>query len=333
MLVVSPYTSRASDPQRPMTPRRRRVTVAFVTSCALVSALARSTGFVCSRVPSPKLFSARSMTYAGDVRVSRRAIPDGGGGEPRAGDWLCGSCGVNVFASKTKCFKCGTPKPGGAGASAGGEAAVEVAAEKVARVLPTSDPGKLGVTLAYWVWEDGKAVVKGMGANAANIMLKSAIRADSEFKRNVTRIMEEKKEDFVEISNVKATASSKLVASITSVTEKSKSGEDLSFLQMTMQPVSDWKVPAEKVEMKVGGQTNAGKLAGAILGTLKKGMGVEMVVVGAATANKALKAAMIGQIFLDKEDSTSRLVVSPDFATGTKEGKEISELRIQVAMI
>jgi len=332
MLVVSPYTSRASEPQRPMTPRRRRVTVAFVTSCALVSALARSTGFVCSRVPSPKLFSARSMTYAGDVRVSRRAIPDGGGGEPRAGDWACPSCGVNVFASKTKCFKCGTPKDG---AATGGEAAVEGAAEKVARVLPTSDPGKLGVTLAYWVWEDGKAVTKGMGANAANIMLKSAIRANSEFQRNVTRIMEEKKEDFVEISNVKATASSRLVASITSVTEPSKrnSGEDLSMLQMTMEPVSDWKVPAEKVEMKVGGQTNAGKLAGAILGTLKKGMGVEMVVVGAATANKALKAAMIGQIFLDKEDSTSRLVVSPDFATGTKEGKEISELRIQVAMI
>ena len=27
-----------------------------------------------------------------------------------AGDWACGVCGVNVFASKVACFKCGAPK-------------------------------------------------------------------------------------------------------------------------------------------------------------------------------------------------------------------------------
>lgn len=38
-----------------------------------------------------------------------------GGGPPgRDGDWRCTSCGANVFASKTACFKCGTPKGGGA---------------------------------------------------------------------------------------------------------------------------------------------------------------------------------------------------------------------------
>merc|ERR1711870_231408 len=28
----------------------------------------------------------------------------------RPGDWECPTCGLNVFASKSVCFKCGTPK-------------------------------------------------------------------------------------------------------------------------------------------------------------------------------------------------------------------------------
>ena len=39
----------------------------------------------------------------------------GGGGDVRPGDWTCPSCGANVFASKTNCFKCHAPKPGGMG--------------------------------------------------------------------------------------------------------------------------------------------------------------------------------------------------------------------------
>ena len=39
---------------------------------------------------------------------------------PRAGDWECPSCGRNVFASKTECFKCGEPRPEGAGGGGGG---------------------------------------------------------------------------------------------------------------------------------------------------------------------------------------------------------------------
>lgn len=31
----------------------------------------------------------------------------------RPGDWECPTCGMNVFASKDQCFKCGTPKNGG----------------------------------------------------------------------------------------------------------------------------------------------------------------------------------------------------------------------------
>ena len=35
----------------------------------------------------------------------------GGGPDVRPGDWRCPSCGANVFASKTECFRCQTPKP------------------------------------------------------------------------------------------------------------------------------------------------------------------------------------------------------------------------------
>eukprot|EP00277_Geminigera_cryophila_P013592 CAMPEP_0179449970 /NCGR_PEP_ID=MMETSP0799-20121207/33805_1 /TAXON_ID=46947 /ORGANISM="Geminigera cryophila, Strain CCMP2564" /LENGTH=170 /DNA_ID=CAMNT_0021243323 /DNA_START=119 /DNA_END=631 /DNA_ORIENTATION=- len=33
-----------------------------------------------------------------------------GGPPPRDGDWTCPSCGANVFASKSECYKCHTPK-------------------------------------------------------------------------------------------------------------------------------------------------------------------------------------------------------------------------------
>jgi len=35
----------------------------------------------------------------------------GGGGDVRPGDWTCPGCGANVFASKSTCFKCATPRP------------------------------------------------------------------------------------------------------------------------------------------------------------------------------------------------------------------------------
>jgi len=50
----------------------------------------------------------------------------GGSGAPRRdGDWNCPGCNALVFASKSECFKCHTPKPaaggyGGAGAGYGG---------------------------------------------------------------------------------------------------------------------------------------------------------------------------------------------------------------------
>jgi len=37
----------------------------------------------------------------------------GGGGEIRPGDWECPRCRINVFASKSECFKCGARKEDG----------------------------------------------------------------------------------------------------------------------------------------------------------------------------------------------------------------------------
>lgn len=54
------------------------------------------------------------------------AAPAGGKGEVRPGDWFCQACGAGpVFATRDACFKCGAPRPAGAGVnSAGGYAAI-----------------------------------------------------------------------------------------------------------------------------------------------------------------------------------------------------------------
>ncbi|CAK0813578.1 unnamed protein product, partial [Prorocentrum cordatum] len=49
----------------------------------------------------------------------------GGKGEVRPGDWTCTACGAGpVFATRDSCFKCGSPRPVGAGAGGVGQAAV-----------------------------------------------------------------------------------------------------------------------------------------------------------------------------------------------------------------
>lgn len=45
-------------------------------------------------------------------------------GDVRPGDWTCGNCGLNIFASKDACFKCGfqkTPAANGRGVARGGD--------------------------------------------------------------------------------------------------------------------------------------------------------------------------------------------------------------------
>ena len=57
----------------------------------------------------------------GGRKRSRNGGGGRGGGGAREGDWQCPKgCGL-VFASKAACFKCGEPKPEGAGAPAGGQ--------------------------------------------------------------------------------------------------------------------------------------------------------------------------------------------------------------------
>jgi len=51
---------------------------------------------------------------------SKGSFGGGSKGGGKAGDWECPKgCGM-VFASKSSCFKCGTPKPGGGGGDFGG---------------------------------------------------------------------------------------------------------------------------------------------------------------------------------------------------------------------
>ena len=44
------------------------------------------------------------------IKVNR-AQPRERGGGPGEGDWPCPQCRANCFASRTECFRCGTPRP------------------------------------------------------------------------------------------------------------------------------------------------------------------------------------------------------------------------------
>ena len=49
-----------------------------------------------------------------------RPMPSQRPPETRAGDWICPSCGVSVFGSKSSCFRCDTPNPAGDGGGIAG---------------------------------------------------------------------------------------------------------------------------------------------------------------------------------------------------------------------
>merc|ERR1711920_204300 len=50
----------------------------------------------------------------GTIRERAPAIEGEGKGSGK-GDWVCGTCGMNVFANKSMCFRCGTNKDGSIG--------------------------------------------------------------------------------------------------------------------------------------------------------------------------------------------------------------------------
>ena len=49
------------------------------------------------------------------VGATENGHQQGQGRVPRAGDWTCSSCGDHAFAYRSKCRRCGTPKPGQVG--------------------------------------------------------------------------------------------------------------------------------------------------------------------------------------------------------------------------
>jgi hypothetical protein len=65
----------------------------------------------CFKCGTPK---PPDMDYGGGGGGYGGGAPMGGGGgsgDVRPGDWTCPGCGANVFASKSSCFKCATPRP------------------------------------------------------------------------------------------------------------------------------------------------------------------------------------------------------------------------------
>ena len=57
--------------------------------------------------------AAASVLYTGKGSSKGKGSKGKGkGGNVQPGDWTCPACGVNVFASKNACFKCGAVKPG-----------------------------------------------------------------------------------------------------------------------------------------------------------------------------------------------------------------------------
>lgn len=71
-----------------------------------------------SRSPDEKDHRRRSRSRSRSPEPVDAAAPGlpapgaGAGGDVRPGDWTCPGCSMNVFASKTRCFKCGSTKPG-----------------------------------------------------------------------------------------------------------------------------------------------------------------------------------------------------------------------------
>lgn len=49
-------------------------------------------------------------TFGGGRDAFQRSRAGAGSPEVKRGDWQCTSCGTNVFARKTECFKCGAPR-------------------------------------------------------------------------------------------------------------------------------------------------------------------------------------------------------------------------------
>eukprot|EP00802_Teleaulax_amphioxeia_P018271 Tamp_18462.p2 GENE.Tamp_18462~~Tamp_18462.p2 ORF type:complete len:307 (+),score=24.66 Tamp_18462:119-922(+) len=74
----------------------------------------------CFRCSTPRPHGMPGRGYGGGRGLGNGGFsgPFSGGPPRREGDWTCPTCSANVFATRSECFRCQTPKPGGAGAGA-----------------------------------------------------------------------------------------------------------------------------------------------------------------------------------------------------------------------
>eukprot|EP01062_Namystynia_karyoxenos_P045850 TRINITY_DN34166_c0_g1_i1.p1 TRINITY_DN34166_c0_g1~~TRINITY_DN34166_c0_g1_i1.p1 ORF type:complete len:671 (+),score=201.13 TRINITY_DN34166_c0_g1_i1:91-2013(+) len=89
----------------------------------------------------------------------RAGAPRGPG--PRPGDWTCGRCGANVFASKASCFRCRAPKPEAAGAAGAAHADPQRPAAAVAAGAPQPP-----ADLTAWLADDDSDLTPAQRARA-----------------------------------------------------------------------------------------------------------------------------------------------------------------------
>lgn len=91
-------------------------------SCGLNVFASRASCFKCGATRCESKGTASSAAPEACCPAAAGAPTSVGSGEVRFGDWQCPGCGLNVFASKTSCFKCGATKNGSPGKSTKGAA-------------------------------------------------------------------------------------------------------------------------------------------------------------------------------------------------------------------
>ena len=69
----------------------------------------------CFKCNTPKPASAGVVTTPSAANTAGGNGDSKSSGQGRPGDWVCPSCGAMCFGSKSSCYKCGAPKPQGAG--------------------------------------------------------------------------------------------------------------------------------------------------------------------------------------------------------------------------
>jgi stage V sporulation protein S len=84
----------------------------------------------------------------------------------------------------------------------------------------------------------------------------------------------------------------------------------------------------ENMVLKVAAHSNPATVAGAIANNIREGKSVEMIAMGAAAVNQAVKALAISRDYLSRENID--LACRPEFIHLTIDGEEKSALKLVV---